>query len=273
MGTWGLYFAAMSLVSNLTIKAQVPLYIFICLWLQQQLSGFIHESSHHNLIKFSHRWNDRICNLLACRFFLYDVRGFRVEHFRHHQNRVFLNAQDQETAPTICKDKKFFWKCFLGDFLGVTALRLGRVRGTSPDKIFTKKNIFIAFQNIVFYLVLSYFASPLAVIIYIVTLLLLYPATNRIRVWATHGDSSGSTPFENSKVSRNIHSPIWERIFLGNKMHMYHYEHHLNPSLSFRECEKIAKERIQGLSKITTTQIYGPSYVKIIRDLLATKNT
>lgn len=245
------------------------LSLLINLIFLQTLSGVVHESAHRNFIQGHKQANDFIGNWFAANMFLYGLSSYRSGHLAHHRTKIFLIPEDGETAPNMAKKVDF--SGFFHDIFGMTAIKMFLFR-TGENKGFdasASKSDSSWPKLIIYFLTLwstvSIFGSPLMPILYIITMTTIYPLSNRIRLWGTHADIVNKNGLYQSKVARNVKSPIWERIFFGNRMMMYHYEHHSAPQLTFRECEKQAYQRVTD-----DLNISAPSYFFCVKQLFKT---
>ena len=185
-------------------------------------------------------------NVFGAYTFAYNVHGFRMVHVKHHDHKIFLTAEDMETAPFEAPRSRLL-NGFIGDLILVSAFRLlllknrPDARDTLQNRIFRRLPILL--HMIVLWGTLSYFGSVWYVVVFFATFAILYPVSTRLRTWGTHGDLYAKEGMRNSAVVRNVMSPLLERVFIGNRMMMYHYEHHHSPHLTFRVCEKRARQR------------------------------
>jgi fatty acid desaturase len=249
------------------VSACIVTLIFNLIFLQA-LSGVVHEAAHRNFIQNNKSLNEFFGNWFAAYIFLYGLSSYRSGHFAHHRTKVFMIPEDGETAPNMATKVDFTG--FLKDLCGITAVKMFLFR--------TQKNVGFSSENtektdsswarlIIYFLVLwsivGYWGSALMPVMFVITMVTIYPFSTRIRLWGTHADIIKSGGLYESIVARNIKSPLFERIFFGNRMMMYHYEHHLTPQLTFRECEKKAHERITN-----DINVSAPSYLFCFRTLL-----
>jgi fatty acid desaturase len=262
--------------SRLPLVLLIPPTLTLSILIQQFLAGNIHEAAHYNFYPESKKVNDFFANYFACYFFLYDISSYRQTHNQHHKRKVFLTKNDEETSVNATRIKNAI-SSFIFELSGFTAIKLILFRNSfssnTRQKSFMKKVEILSF-NILFWTSLHYFCSLpfISIFIFYACFALIYPSANRIRVWATHGDAIASEGLIDSGVFRNVHSPWYERIFFGNKMLMYHYEHHLNPSLSYLDCEKKALLRmVQEKDNPNFKNIFANSYVKIVYEILFKK--
>lgn len=238
----------------------------VSIMFQQYFSGVIHESAHRVFYRGSKKWNDRLGNWFASYVFLYSIDSYRQQHFQHHGNSVYFVANDLETYP-MASGKSRLLSGFLEDIFLITLVRMFFVRSVTTQKKYAQrkqKSIVslakIGVYNLLLWGFLGWYGSLAYSITYFVSYFTLYLACNRIRGWGTHADLLQSEGVLASTVSRNVFSPIWERIFFGNRMNMYHFDHHLNPSLSFRECERRALKRLSEPGG-EAVNISAPSYL------------
>lgn len=257
----------------------IPLFIagllslVINLLFLQFLAGVIHEAAHRNFIQGNKSLNEFIGNWFAAYIFLYGLGSYRAGHFEHHRTKMFFIPEDGETAPNMAM--KIDFSGFLRDLFGITALKMFLFR--------TKKNAGFVTETptksdsswpkligyfLILWAIVCYFGSPLMFITFIITMVSIYPFSNRIRLWGTHADIIEKNGLFQSPVARNLKSPLWERIFFGNKMLMYHYEHHQMPTLTFRECEEQAYNRMTNDLNIT-----APSYLFCVKQLIKTNRS
>jgi fatty acid desaturase len=115
---------------------------------------------------------------------------------------------------------------------------------------------------------LAIVSSIWAVALFWLSFFTLYPLSNRIRVYATHGDVTQENSMMNTEVAVNVLSPVYERIFFGNRMMMYHHEHHLKPNLPFRKVEELAWERHRNAGEQKSYRVSVPSYLFVLRSML-----
>jgi fatty acid desaturase len=267
---WGwVAFLCWFLILPSTHFKTIGLYItpFVALIFQQFIAGVIHETAHGVYIKNSKFWNDFCGNWLASYLFLYDLDSYRVQHFKHHKNTLFFVPEDLETY-SVASDEKTLIRKFLNDFFFVSAWKTFTVRTPLRTGAHKSKSLNIGLFSFLLWGVLVIFGSIWYVLIYFITFFTLYLASTRIRAWATHGDLIKQDGTLNSRVARNVLSPIWERVFFGNRLHMYHYEHHQDMGLSFRDCERRAVLRFAESGHDEKFEISAPTYLFCARKLL-----
>lgn len=253
----------------------------VSLAFQQYLSGVIHEGAHALFIQRNRKLNELVVNWAAAYVFLYGLDAYRFEHFRHHRNTVFCVIEDRETFQYAAKRGEL-GKGFSIDLLGLTALGTFLIRtgqpAEYPDSLDERapppsRWSVIVPHFFVLWTTLAWLGSPLFVLGFFFSLGTLYMASNRIRVWGTHGDLYKKDGLQSSEVARNLLSPVWERIFIGNRMMMYHHEHHLAPYLTFRQCESAALSRYRESQALPQRpldyNVQVPSYFFFIKHFLA----
>lgn len=247
---------------------------------QQHVSGVIHEAAHGLFYHGNARMNNFLAQWLATYLFGYSLDAYRKEHFRHHTQPLYLTEADGETAEYRAGSKSEIWLGFLKDLFFVTSFKMvcfrlkhifsqpEKVAGTTAGEVVLHK---ILIYNLVLWTVLSLVGSVWGVAIFWLTFFTLYPVSNRIRVYGTHADVSKPNGAMDSRVAANVMSPFLERIFVGNRLLMYHFEHHLKPGLPFREIEKIARRRLAAAQGRWNYRENVPSYFFSVKRLLFPK--
>ncbi len=268
---WLLFIAWFIGVPRLSHQAiWLALTAVFSLALQQYFSGVQHEAAHGCFLLGNRRWNDRIANWFASYLFSYPVSAYRTEHFRHHENTLWFVPDDKETAPRA-GPRSTFLRGIMKDLFFVSAAEMFVIRNSiGGGKSFLhllKDRLPVLIHFGALWGCLVYFGSPLYMFVYFLTFFTLYLLSNRIRGWGTHGDLYKEEGIMESTVARNVMSPWYERVFVGNRMMMYHFEHHQMPELSFRQCERKAKARTSfGTKKYN---IQAPSYLFFVRHFCA----
>jgi fatty acid desaturase len=250
----------------------------VSLAMQQYIAGVYHEAAHGNFIQGNKRLNEFLANWFGAYTFLISVNAYRLIHFKHHNNKIFLVREDEETR-AVEASRPDLLKGLIRDLTAISALELFLLKTSAEKKKTLMDRLPILFHFMALWGLLSFFGSPWFTAVFFLTLGTIYPLSARIRAWGTHGDLYAAEGMRASPVARNLMSPVFERAFIGNRMMMYHYEHHLEPHLTFRECERKAIERFRrSMGPIQSPDatedglpvynVHAPSYFFFVREFL-----
>jgi fatty acid desaturase len=275
-GVWVAFLLSFPVLAH--IHYGLVLIPFVSLAFLQYLAGVIHEAAHWNFYRPDRRVNELAGSWGASFVFGYSLEAYREGHFKHHACKTFLQGGDGETTDYQTRDRKDMVRGILKDLFFVTAAKMVYFRLSpmfkrpagpesetkEPDTSFRKIVLFSA----CLWGGLALASSVWAVALFWLSFLTLYPLSNRIRVYATHGDITKEDSMMNSETAVNVLSPVYERIFFGNRMMMYHYEHHLKPNLPFRKLEELARERHRAMAGEPDYKISVPSYMFVLRSFL-----
>jgi|GEM_PF-2250278 len=258
MAAW-LYFAP-------SLMPTLPFYLLtlvVSALHQRQASEWLHEGLHFN-IHPNRAVNDVVSQFGLAAIFAINVNMMRVAHFRHHQAEAFFSEHDIDTRYAIITSKKNLMLSLLRDLFGLTALSnyLSIMLSPKNKKPMTQKQMI---GQMGFYLsVLLVYGSLgtlfiyfdfVGVMVYLVSLVTLYPILSRFRLYGQHLqiNSNGSALIAQSHVSRTINGNLADRIFISSRLMMYHWEHHKYPGLPFRELEKIAAIDYSDVNRCTSS--------------------
>ena len=214
-----------------TLPIAIPLSVLASLIHQRELSEWIHESSHFNLIP-SKKWNDLIIQWFAGYLFANDIRAHRFGHNDHHRQAEFFIDKDPDTRLFGIKNRQQFWREIAKDLTGITALSMffsrSAIRCPSPTSFFMIK--LAVYQSVL--LAICWWLGYLpAYFIYYATLVTLYPLLNRMRLYGQHMELGRGT---GGGSSRTIDAGVVDRVLITSKLMLYHYEHHAFPDLPYR---------------------------------------
>ena len=236
----------------------IPIVFIACLIHQKVVSEWMHEGAHYNFFTGQDA-NDALLNILLCPFFMEEIKFHRAKHLRHHQVGRYFVADDPDTNSLPIEDRKGLWQGLIADLTGRTAVRavLGvsnapTSKGYTPglwQKLYSPlfALMHISFLLLCLVLVLRAPAYTAASVptraglifwsCYLLSLITLYPALNRLRVYCQHFslDSNGVTSVEGSKVSRTIDAGFLDRVVFNSARMLFHYEHHAKPSVPYRD--------------------------------------
>jgi fatty acid desaturase len=218
----------------------IPASILLCYIHQREISEWIHEAAHGNLIP-SRTWNDRFANWLCGVFMLIPIGGYRLAHFSHHSVQRFFSPSDPDTALYALNSRRELWKAMLQDVIGWSAISaflkilISRDGKKAARRSWTLP-LMAVIQLIAFggLLLLGYWH---AYFIYYGTLVTVYAfLLSRFRLYGQHAEvrSSGDAFLCESSASRTIDAGLFDRILFTSRVMMYHHEHHLHPSLPYR---------------------------------------
>jgi fatty acid desaturase len=217
------------------------------------MHGVLHEAAHGHLFTRNKRINERLGNWFGAYVKGYSVDAYRSEHFKHHAETTYLVPEDGETAYQTAATQGDIVRGILKDLFLVTAFQtlllrfvpkaLGRP--TPRPRPFRETAAVLAYSAVL-WTGLAWIGSVGAVLVYWAVYLTLYQLISRIFVCATHGDPRRDPGLAHTDVTCNVLSPLCERFFFGGRMLMYHYDHHRNPHLPYREAEREALRRCSG---------------------------
>jgi len=214
----------------------------LCIIHQRELSEWIHEAAHFNLVP-DKTWNDRLTLVFAGFFFANDIKAHRFGHNQHHRQKQFFVENDPDTRLFRLTSKQAFLQEVLRDLSGITALKMFTTRTgercPSPTPHFFIK--LVLFQSALLGTLL-WLGRVEVYVLYYFTLVTLYPLLNRLRLYGQHVElgPNGEVALI-SGVSRTIDAGLWDRLFFTSDVMMYHYEHHAYPDLPYRALVKMPK--------------------------------
>jgi fatty acid desaturase len=201
------------------------------------MSEWIHEGGHFNLVPVR-RWNDRFTDALAGAWFGVTANAYRSTHFPHHARQTFFVQGDPDTNFLEVKTRAGLRQSILRDLSGSTAIR-AFLRFEATSEALQSRVVFFVATAAFHIAVLSFLfvVSRLdAYVIYYITLAVLYPLHNRLRVYGQHVtlEVDGGSTFATSPTSRTIDAGWLDRIFWTSPRLLYHWEHHRYPHLPYR---------------------------------------
>jgi len=222
----------------------------VCLVHQREISEWIHESAHFNLVP-GKKWNDLLANGLVSVLMGTSVSAYRAAHFRHHELEKFFVDGDPDTRLFALKSRKTFLRSVFKDIIGLTALSLyanmvfrGAPKVSGESSTSTSFFLFLAIFHASF-LGFLYFIGRLEIYgLYYATMLTLYSfCLSRFRLYGQHLEinADGTCKGEGSAISRTIDAGIADRVFFTSRVMMYHYEHHKYPHLPFRALKSLCR--------------------------------
>ncbi len=216
-----------------------------CVLHQKALSEWMHEGAHWNVLA-DRAWNDRVSQWLACAPMFEDVVAHRTSHFRHHVSREgFFAPGDPDTALLAVRSRRDLVLGFVEDMVGITAVRTLRApRGSGGGG--ARVPVIVACSYLAAALALAVLGPPLAwlaVPVYLLSLALLYPMFNRLRVYTQHielgPDGTVVIGSETSRTVRVRRAAFLDRALVASRVMVFHAEHHRYPALPFRQLEKV----------------------------------
>lgn len=199
--------------------------------LQYQLLHLAHEVIHQR--KLSTAWPRKITNFVLL-FPLGLSDSFRREHLSHHKN--LGNPQLDPDYPTVGhfpKSRLEFIRLFVKSLVGISAL--SQVTRQLKKKDHSRNALIDSLQlAIVQILLLILFASVLGLSSYftfwLLPLVTVVKVLTQARGLAEHGNPNGGQPILRSFECNGVFSR-----FIGSFGFRYHSEHHLFPSIPFKQ--------------------------------------
>ncbi len=214
----------------------IPFTIIISLIHQRWVSEWIHESAHINIL-FHKKTNDLFTDYFLGLLFLNDIRAHRISHFQHHREEHYLTSNDPDTNLLSVNSRREFRKAFILDLTGISALRMFAGRKKIADPNFQKSYLLykFVFIHLCLFTLSVYFGRFDIYFIYYFSLVFLYPAINRVRVYCQHAEiHDGHVSLSKTSSSRTVKTGIIGRVFINSPLMKYHFEHHLYPQIPFR---------------------------------------
>lgn len=226
----------------------VVLSVPVCWAHNRELSEWVHEASHYNLVD-NRKWNDLLANVLASWWMGFSILTYRRSHLRHHAVKRFFNDGDPDTIHFIVRSRKELRRALLRDITGVSALAnyLTVVFGLNKSEHDLKHKkpdiratvLGLSPLVIVHLSVLSgliWIGRFDAYVIYYAVLVSLYSLMNRLRLYGQHAEwmPDGSVRLIDSEASRTTDGGFIDRIFFTSKLMLYHCEHHARPNMPWR---------------------------------------
>ena len=211
-------------------------YIFlsvITLVFLKFISEFLHECVHWNFF-YVKKINDLIGIIFLSPWFLKKFKNYRKDHFSHHGEEFYFSEND----PDGFLVRKLFF--LVGQQIPKEKIKSQKNKGFSI-------NIFGIVLHIGMICFMIYFGSTIDLIIYLLTVYLLYPVNSVCRNLSQHFDllKIGKT-----KNVNNIKGTLIEQIFFNSDLLRFHDEHHKNPSYDFRKLKE--KQNKKFVNDITT---------------------
>lgn len=220
----------------------------ICLVHQRELSEWLHEASHWNLVK-NKKWNDIFGNTLAGYWFGLTMKSYRLSHFEHHKSKIFFVDTDPDTGYLNVSSNRELVKAVMGDLTGINAavayLKFLVRDGDREHKRVTKTKLsdmlfMVAMHLLVFSFLLLAKRWDIYLVYYL-NLLTVYKLMSRIRTYGQHMnvDDAGRGHLQGSCTSRTTNCGIIDRVFVTSELMLFHYEHHKHPGLPYRALKKM----------------------------------
>jgi len=215
-----------------------------CVLHQKALSEWMHEGAHWNVLA-DRAWNDRVVQWLACAAMFEDIDSHRKNHFRHHARREgFFAPGDPDTELLAVRTRRDLVLGFVEDLVGITALRT--LRAPREGGGGGRAPLLAGLAYVAAGAALAVLGPPLAwaaVPVYLLSLALLYPIFNRVRVYTQHVElAADGTVVVGSETSRTVlvrRAAFLDHALVASRVMVFHAEHHRYPALPFRQLEAI----------------------------------
>ncbi len=215
---------------------------------QKEMSEWVHEASHYNLLK-NRKWNDLLINAVTAPLFGVSIAQYRNLHFSHHSAEAFFTSDDPDTRSMIARNRHQLYRDCLLDLTGVRALQIYLQVALKPQTNGKKEN-----RSLGFFFYMCTFHSCLLVFfisvgqwqiyfLYMLNLISIYQLFSRLRTYGQHAGlrTDGTTQTFETRNSRTMVAGFWDRVVFNSKLMLYHHEHHLYPTLPYRALEAISQ--------------------------------
>ena len=231
----------------------LPILFFASSIHQRFSSEWLHEGLHFN-IHHNKSLNEFISKWLLASIFFVPLKKMRKAHFSHHSHDSYFNDTDPDTKYALVSSRADLFIALAKDLIGITAFTgylsvifvPKQPKSVKESKLKNELLSFIPSVTVHLSLILTtiYMVKFEYLLTYYVSMVTLYPAISRLRLYGQHLyiDDQGNAKLSGSEISRTIFGSFWDRLFISSRLMQYHREHHRIPHLPYRAIEILAKE-------------------------------
>tara|TARA_B100000029_G_C17419515_1_gene903766 strand:- start:98 stop:1021 length:924 start_codon:yes stop_codon:yes gene_type:complete len=252
-----------------------PLYVitFFLIGTRMQALGLMaHEGVHYKLAD-NKGVNDWLADILICWPLFINVKGYRNEHFPHH-NFTHDKNKDPDLIRKVDQEEWHFPKrraslvvLFLLDCLGryffqfpKRVLFSFRYRARKEKKGFKPREVAQVFVTILFFLVLYKGELWKEYLLYwILPFFTVFKGLRRLRTMAEHFSIPGDVR------SRTVFTHGIEKYLFAPHNTSYHGEHHLFPNVPYHNLKKLHEVLFQKPG-ITSHISYTKGYTGVLKE-------
>ena len=256
------------------IYMPLPLYvgggILLSLIHQREINDWVHEATHWNLYPVK-KWNDFWASVLGAFWFGAPITALRQEHFKHHTTKEYFIPGDPDTEKLAIHSRSDLIRGLFEDFSGIGAIKhyvcyileklssndVKQPASDGPSLLLPL--LIIGAGHFVIVAALTLLGRLEIYFIYYGTLLTLYRASHRLRIYGQHLSISpeGTGQCGGTKVSRTVNCGWLDKLIFASDVMLYHNEHHDKPHLPYRALRVIC-ERKSAVNSYT--EIRSPSF-------------